>query len=778
MAALSGKPGKNQPDRSAEGLLKAGQDFGPFRIERIISLSGSAEVYEAAHRISGRRCALKVFPPLVSILDSGFPGRFKDITNRLKAHIHPGIAVTHHADLEGELYYIQTDYIDNAGKDITNLDDLLRDQKRLPEFQIKKIMITLCSTLQAAHCHPDHPLVHSNLKPTNILIDKNNRIFVSDIGDVSILGINYYREMVKYAINKSVILSDGGNILSGESSPGMYDRTDTEKTMSVMFLQPDWRLKTMFLTASRPVKSALGKFLRAIFPGLGGGGPAPDIAPAPDGGVEERDVTQAKETRSAADSYDYMSPEQKAGEEPTPRSNVYSAGLILYKMLTGRKLGGCWKMPSAMGLAPEWDYILLRSLQSNPEERYGSMAELEEAIERVRAKESKNFLLPAAAAAALAAVVCFFLIYYHRVITNEKTDGPPPPQPVEKSGNKDGVTPGVPKDIFSLVKIIAPEETRIKILDGEQPVSDLQTTARETVVPLRPGVYMLSAEKYGFEVFLKEINVCAGASAGTVTVSLEKISQKPVREHAKAPGARAPVMGCLWSIPKLDIEMIPIEPGSFPSPAGESGAAGKEREARLIKQPFWIGKTEITQAQYEDVMPDNPSLFKKSGSGAPADNVSFLKASEFCAKLTAREKNQGRLPEGYVYRLPSETEWEYCCRAESPALFCFGNNKSILVEYAWHEANSQKVTHQTGIKSPNHWGLHDMHGNVAEWCLPPPARGPSKIRAKPDPALRGGSWASLAKDTGSDARSVPLSDNYSDSATGFRIVLAPETPAE
>ena len=115
---------------------------------------------------------------------------------------------------------------------------------------------------------------------------------------------------------------------------------------------------------------------------------------------------------------------------------------------------------------------------------------------------------------------------------------------------------------------------------------------------------------------------------------------------------------------------------------------------------------EVTQEQYEKVMGNNPSRFK--GSRNPVEKVRWNDAVAFCRKLSDQE--------GVEYRLPTEAEWEYACRAGTTTRYSFGDDKSQLGKYAWFGGNSGGETHPVGQKLPNIWGLYDMHGDVYEWC--------------------------------------------------------------
>jgi formylglycine-generating enzyme required for sulfatase activity len=176
----------------------------------------------------------------------------------------------------------------------------------------------------------------------------------------------------------------------------------------------------------------------------------------------------------------------------------------------------------------------------------------------------------------------------------------------------------------------------------------------------------------------------------------------------------------------IGMKLVLIPKGTFTmgSPIEEEGADNganndEQQHQVTISKDYYLGVTEVTQGQYEKVMGVNPSHFQKQvirksdSSMYPVERVSWDDAVEFCKRLSELpgEKKAGR-----VYRLPTEAEWEYACRAGSKTAFCFGDDSESLGAYAWHAANSGDQTHPVGEKKPNAWGLYDMHGNLWEYC--------------------------------------------------------------
>ena len=171
----------------------------------------------------------------------------------------------------------------------------------------------------------------------------------------------------------------------------------------------------------------------------------------------------------------------------------------------------------------------------------------------------------------------------------------------------------------------------------------------------------------------------------------------------------------------IGMKLVLIPKGTFMmgSPESEKGRYENETEHEVtISKDYYLGVYEVTQAQYEKVMGNNPSHFQgaivgNENADLPVENVPWHDAVEFCKKLSElpEEKKAGR-----VYRLPTEAQWEYACRAGSKTAYSFDDEEGLLPVYGWFYRNSSDRTHTVGLLEPNAWGLYDMHGNVWEWC--------------------------------------------------------------
>jgi formylglycine-generating enzyme required for sulfatase activity len=227
-----------------------------------------------------------------------------------------------------------------------------------------------------------------------------------------------------------------------------------------------------------------------------------------------------------------------------------------------------------------------------------------------------------------------------------------------------------------------------------------------------------------------------------------------------------------------------ISPGTFAmgSPESEPGRSSDEGPQTTVNltKGFWMSRTETTQAEYLAVMGSNPSGFT-GDLQQPVDRVSWYDGTNYCGKLTQQERAAGRLPAGYEYRLPTEAEWEYACRAGSRTRFYWGDDSSEnqIGQYAWYHSNGLDTTRPVKQKIVNGWGLYDMSGNVWEWCADWYGSYPGGIVTDPQGATSGSTRVMRGGGAGSGATDCRSARRYGGSpdsrgvSTGFRAVLVP-----
>jgi formylglycine-generating enzyme required for sulfatase activity len=239
----------------------------------------------------------------------------------------------------------------------------------------------------------------------------------------------------------------------------------------------------------------------------------------------------------------------------------------------------------------------------------------------------------------------------------------------------------------------------------------------------------------------------------------------------------------------IGMKLMPIPKGKLKMGSGVQGEGYWFKEPRhevTLTRDFYLGAVEVTQAQYSKLMGNNPSFFQGKevkgvdSSNHPVDRVSWDDAVKFCKKLSElpEEKAAGR-----VYRLPTEAEWEYACRAGSNAPFSFGGLE-LADDYGWFSPNSKGKTQPVGQKEPNAWGLYDMHGNVEEWCSDWSGDYPEGAVSDPTGPqegilriYRGGCWLYDPVMCKSGVRGNGFRPDTRSNYLGFRVVMnSPEKP--
>ena len=399
----------------------------------------------------------------------------------------------------------------------------------------------------------------------------------------------------------------------------------------------------------------------------------------------------------------YMAPEQALGKKVDARSDVYSMGVLLYRCVTGTlPFEGDYPAvviarkhvdeapPSPRSIVPaipeKLEQGILKALEKDPANRFQTAKEFAEFLED---PELKVLLSRPPGDPS-----------FHSAPTLSRTIPPPAASSLDKILEK------TERQRQETERQRQEAEAR-RQREAEQEAENKRRFQNEYAKyqQIRQSAYASAEQKSeAWKTLCADWGIPVDAS----------LSSDLIYEN----GGVQPILTVdLGNGVKMELVYIPAGSFRMGSRDSEQGRSDDEGRVHTVKlDGFWMGKYEVTIEQYKAAT-DSSHLGDYHSWTEPVVLVSWNDATDFCRKLTGKVgRASPPATVGRTFRLPTEAEWEYACRAGSKTRFCFGGSEGELGDYAWHSGNSGSKTHPVGEKKPNAWGLYDMHGNVEEWC--------------------------------------------------------------
>ncbi len=494
-----------------------------------------------------------------------------------------------------------------------------------------------------------------------------------------------------------------------------------------------------------------------------------------DFGISEtvRSSMSRVENSSSSGTLVYMSPEQMKGMNVGREADVYSYGVLIYELLSGKTpfyKGDIpyqvvnEKPPLIDGVSNVMNAFLQKCLAKDYKERFRNFDEVQKALtgkivvpfsEKTKALEGETEIPFSEITEALyveskskkpifmisAIVIAVIVILFSILNNNKKTSKSTKVELYRKT-----VKVERPKKNIEKKPVIQKARLNVKVTPSDAIIKILNIVpAFSQGILLKPGEYHVSVSKKGY-VTKKQWVELYEDQVKTLNVQIH-LREKKIQKFTNGIG----------------MTFVYIKPGSFYMGSNSSVSDKKSTDLETIRKGFYMQTTEVTQGQWFDVMGTKPwsgKQYVKENRNNPAVYISWNDTKKFIKKLN-RKKGFSQ------YRLPTEAEWEFAARGGSNSKYCFGDNASQLGNYAWYDKNSwgsgEKYAHGVSLKKVNQLGLYDMHGNVWEWVEG--WKGSNRV-------FRGGSWRNDAAYCESADRNNNI-PGYMDDFLGFRLSRTP-----
>ena len=678
--------------KDESGILAPGHRIAGHVVTRLLGRGAMGDVYEVVHEETGESFALKLLNEEMGERASVVE-RFRKEAKIMTALDHPHIAKVDASGLEGNRHWLRVELLggmvfEEGAEEVTTLGDFIDYRGgRLPQDEVQECLRQFLDALRYAH---HRGIIHRDLKPANILMHASG-MKIADFGIVATVGEEWLRTQVEKTVASTIAL--GGKV----------------------------------------------------------------------DGLDLGIIGNASGETSLIGTYAYMSPEQKDGLPATAQSDIYAVGLICFHMLTGIKEPRL-KLPSQIdsSLDSSWDKFILGTLEKEPSARYADAGAALAALEKVgvairggalgdegnRKSRSHGVRLASPGKAASRLRGSLSPKKKNNLIRRSSTSYSKSLNTRKKSGS--GVTPFL--ITLTLAVFVACAWVWFEKFRNDSVSNIVEVTDSTNPTPVESEPAPVESEPAPVESVPGSLPENPFATrdlsdVGQLTPSVGPIDIASTSEVTQD-SPEAPRSVDLSSIkPNPQLEMLWCKPGQFfmGSPFSEKDRDSDEfRHEVKLTEGFWLGKYEVSQGLWETLMGRNPSHFK--GATLPVENVSWLDAKKFCDRLTEVEISARRLPNGYLYSLPTEAQWEYACRSGTISAYSLGDRISS------RNANFNRAidkTHEIASYSPNSWGFHNMHGNVWEWCSDWYGEYPRDVATDPrGPArgsfrvVRGGGWYS------------------------------------
>ncbi len=785
-----------QPKGSEEEVALRKALAGRYEIIRKLGSGGMAVVYLAREIALNREVAIKLLPKAFA-RDAGFVSRFKNEAQVAANLEHPHIVRIYQISEENELVYFVMSYV--PGGSIT---DRIKKHGTIPIDDIVKWGIDICSALAYGH---EHGVIHRDMKPDNIMLDKNDRVVVMDYGIAragqgsgltqtgTVIGTPQYMSPEQARgvelDARSDIYSLGIVLYQMATGELPFQATDAASLMYMHVHEnpeppdarkadiPEW-LRDIILKclAKNPVDrfADAGEIKRALQEKY-----APKLTVTP---LAERDRKKRRIMLT--------------GIAVTAVILIVVSGILFRRYSEQKRQEGQARVESER-LAKENQQRALESVAERDDKAY------EQALSMNDKQAYNNYLM----------------LYPDGIHIEEaramidELDKQEAAQLVELE--KRGI-----EDAEAVRRRQGAEESARLKREAEEKIRQDDMAYQQALIANTKqsfGTYMeLYPNGRHFNEAMNKLSAVDSAEASKMKTEIEAAIKRddqafqvassdntkqayntylisyPSGRHSDEAKTRIAAIDekgkeaekVRTALSQLSLRIVMIPGGSFLM-GSEDGGGDEKPVKKVTLSGFEMGSTEITQAQYNNIMGTNPSYFKLDNN-SPVEKVSWKDAITFCNKLSEKVGLNPcyNLSTGDCdfskngFRLPTETEWEYACRSESGSEYSMGDGESALDRAGWYNRNSMENTHPAGQKTPNIWGLYDMHGNVWEWCNDWYSKNayetnvtnnPTGPKSGPDKVVRGGSWLDGPNDCRSaKRRNFDPDKNYSD--IGFRIV--------